>query len=49
MIDGAYMFLFLFSFQNDSIEWESFTFDKFYRIYKIICPRTDIDDLFKKM
>ena len=37
------------SLQNDSIEWESFTFDKFYQIYKIICPRSDIDDLFQSM
>ncbi len=37
------------SSQNDSIEWESFTFDKFYQIYKIICPRSDIDDLFQSM
>ncbi len=44
-----YMLLIFFFFQNDSIKWESFTFEIFYRIYKIICPRTDIDELFQSM
>ena len=38
-----------FSFQNDSLDPEIFTFDKFYQIYRIICPRTDIDQLFEKL
>ena len=38
----------LFS-QNDSIGLDNFTFDKFLQIYKIICPRNDIDELFKSM
>ena len=37
------------SFQNDSVEWESFTFEKFYQIYKNLCPRIDIDELFTKL
>ena len=28
---------------------EVFTFDKFYKIYQTICPRTDIDSLFTSM
>lgn len=28
---------------------EAFTFEKFYHIYKTICPRTDIDELFASM
>ena len=36
-------FLFLWT---DSIPKEEFTFDKFYKIYQTICPRTDIDTLF---
>lgn len=35
--------------QNDAINPEDLTFEKFYEIYKTLCPRTDIDDLFKKM
>nr|CFW94238.1 Eka-phospholipase C 1 protein [Euperipatoides kanangrensis] len=33
--------------KNDEIEVEDFTFEKFYELYHKICPRTDIDDLFK--
>ena len=40
---------FVILFQNDSISIDAFTFDKFYHIYKTICPRTDIDDLFASM
>ena len=36
-------------FQNDSIEPAAFTFEKFYKIYKTLCPRTDIDELFQQM
>nr|XP_040581818.1 1-phosphatidylinositol 4,5-bisphosphate phosphodiesterase-like isoform X2 [Lepeophtheirus salmonis] len=35
--------------KNDSIELEEFTFQKFYEIYKSICPRTDIDTLFESL
>jgi hypothetical protein len=47
----VYVFLHLNKtlFQNDSIEPRAFTFDKFYKIYKTLCPRTDIDELFQKM
>ena len=31
----------------DLITIESFTFDKFYKIYQTICPRNDIDELFR--
>ncbi|XP_067224548.1 1-phosphatidylinositol 4,5-bisphosphate phosphodiesterase beta-4 isoform X2 [Chanodichthys erythropterus] len=34
--------------KNDEIEHEIFTFDKFYSLTQKICPRTDIEDLFKK-
>lgn len=32
--------------KNDSIDPEIFTFEKFYKIYKTLCPRSDIDELF---
>ncbi|ESO08873.1 hypothetical protein HELRODRAFT_109918 [Helobdella robusta] len=35
--------------KNDEIEMDSFTFEKFYELYHKICPRTDIEDLFKDM
>ena len=35
--------------QNDEIEPAAFTFEKFYELTQKICPRTDIEDLFKKM
>lgn len=35
--------------QNDEIEPEEFTFEKFYELYHKICPRTDIEDLFKEL
>ncbi|TRY75722.1 hypothetical protein TCAL_08675, partial [Tigriopus californicus] len=35
--------------KNDSIEVDLFTFDKFYTIYKTICPRSDIDELFSSI
>jgi len=35
--------------QNDEIEKESFTFDKFYELYHKICPRPDIEELFKEL
>jgi len=36
-------------FQNDVIEPEDFTFDKFYGLYHKICPRNDIEELFQSM
>lgn len=39
----------LICLQSDSIDLNVFTFDKFLQIYKIICPRSDIDDLFESM
>lgn len=35
--------------KNDVIEPEDFTFDKFYELYHKICPRNDIEELFKVM
>lgn len=35
--------------QNDEIEPEEFTFEKFYELYHKICPRTDIEELFKEL
>lgn len=35
--------------QNDEIEPSVFTFDIFYALTQKICPRTDIEELFKKM
>lgn len=32
--------------KTDSIDKEAFTFEKFYKLYHTICPRTDIDELF---
>ncbi|KAG1924948.1 1-phosphatidylinositol 4,5-bisphosphate phosphodiesterase beta-4 isoform X1 [Pimephales promelas] len=34
--------------KNDEIEHEIFTFDKFYSLTQKICPRTDIEELFRK-
>ncbi|XP_021322946.2 1-phosphatidylinositol 4,5-bisphosphate phosphodiesterase beta-4 isoform X1 [Danio rerio] len=34
--------------KNDEIQREIFTFDKFYSLTQKICPRTDIEVLFKK-
>ena len=36
-------------FQNDAIDLDVFTFDNFLKIYKDICPRSDIADLFNSM
>ena len=33
--------------KSDLIDIESFTFEKFYKIYQTICPRNDIDELFR--
>jgi len=41
-------FLSLVLFQNDEIERDLFTFDKFYELYHKICPRTDIEQLFSE-
>nr|XP_006000034.1 PREDICTED: 1-phosphatidylinositol 4,5-bisphosphate phosphodiesterase beta-4-like [Latimeria chalumnae]XP_006000035.1 PREDICTED: 1-phosphatidylinositol 4,5-bisphosphate phosphodiesterase beta-4-like [Latimeria chalumnae]XP_006000036.1 PREDICTED: 1-phosphatidylinositol 4,5-bisphosphate phosphodiesterase beta-4-like [Latimeria chalumnae] len=35
--------------KNDEIEPAVFTFDKFYALAQKICPRTDIEELFKKL
>ncbi|CAH1276713.1 unnamed protein product [Diabrotica balteata] len=35
--------------KNDSIEPEAFTFDKFYSLYHKICPRNDIEELFRSI
>ncbi|XP_018563838.1 1-phosphatidylinositol 4,5-bisphosphate phosphodiesterase isoform X1 [Anoplophora glabripennis] len=35
--------------KNDTIEPEAFTFDKFYALYHKICPRNDIEELFRKI
>jgi len=40
---------FRLSVQNDEIERENFTFEKFYELYHKICPRSDIEDLFKEL
>jgi hypothetical protein len=36
-------------FQFDEIEPASFTFDKFYDLYHKICPRSDLEELFKEL
>ena len=33
--------------KSDLIDIETFSFEKFYKIYQTICPRTDIDELFR--
>uniref|UniRef100_A0A8D0ECZ8 1-phosphatidylinositol 4,5-bisphosphate phosphodiesterase n=1 Tax=Salvator merianae TaxID=96440 RepID=A0A8D0ECZ8_SALMN len=38
-----------FPFQNDEIEPSAFTFEKFYELTQKICPRTDIEELFRKI
>jgi len=35
--------------QNDEIERDDFTFEKFYELYHKICPRSDIEDLFREL
>lgn len=35
--------------KNDTMEREDFTFDKFYALYHKICPRNDIEELFRQM
>lgn len=35
--------------KNDEIDVETFTYEKFTELYHKICPRTDIEDLFKEM
>lgn len=34
--------------QNDMIEPSEWTFDKFYQLYHKVCPRNDIEELFKE-
>jgi len=31
------------------LDHEAFTFEKFYNLYESVCPRTDIDELFRKV
>ncbi|XP_042638869.1 1-phosphatidylinositol 4,5-bisphosphate phosphodiesterase beta-4 [Orycteropus afer afer] len=35
--------------KNDEIEPAAFTYEKFYELTQKICPRTDIEDLFRKI
>ncbi|KAA0193649.1 Phosphoinositide phospholipase C, partial [Fasciolopsis buskii] len=35
--------------KNDNIDPADFPFEKFYELYHKICPRTDIEDLFKSL
>ncbi|XP_026498023.1 1-phosphatidylinositol 4,5-bisphosphate phosphodiesterase isoform X2 [Vanessa tameamea] len=35
--------------KNESMEKEAFTFDKFYALYHKICPRNDIEELFRSI
>jgi phosphatidylinositol phospholipase C, beta len=35
--------------KGDSMDKEAFTFDKFWELYKKICPRNDIEELFTTM
>jgi hypothetical protein len=35
--------------KNESIPKADFTFDKFYELYHKICPRNDIEELFRSM
>lgn len=35
--------------KNDTMDKADFTFDKFYALYHKICPRNDIEDLFRSM
>ncbi|KAM3853602.1 1-phosphatidylinositol 4,5-bisphosphate phosphodiesterase beta-4 isoform 1-T8 [Vipera latastei] len=35
--------------KNDEIEPSAFTFEKFYELTQKICPRTDIEELFRKI
>lgn len=46
---GASIVMFPLPFQNDEIEPSAFTYEKFYELTQKICPRTDIEDLFRKM
>lgn len=35
--------------KSGTMEKDDFTFDKFYALYHKICPRNDIEDLFRSM
>ena len=35
--------------KGDSMEKDAFTYEIFHKIYQAICPRTDIEDLFKSL
>lgn len=43
------LYSFLFCSQNEEIEPDVFTFDKFYSLTQKICPRTDIEALFNNL
>lgn len=35
--------------KSDTMERDDFTFDKFYELYHKVCPRNDIEELFRTM
>ncbi|XP_071056681.1 1-phosphatidylinositol 4,5-bisphosphate phosphodiesterase isoform X2 [Onthophagus taurus] len=35
--------------KNEAVEKDDFTFDKFYNLYHKICPRNDIEELFREV
>ena len=35
--------------KSDGIEQDAFVFDKFYSLYHKICPRNDIEELFREV
>lgn len=35
--------------KSDTMDKEAFTFDKFYALYHKICPRNDIEELFRSV
>ena len=49
MVMGMLKELGFASGKNDEIDPVKFTFEKFYELYHKICPRTDIEDLFKEL
>ena len=47
--DNDFSIISVVFFQGDSIDLEVFTFEIFLQIYKDICPRGDIAELFQSM
>ena len=47
--DNDILIIYVLFFQGDSIDLEVFTFEIFLQIYKDICPRGDIAELFQSM